>query len=278
MVVFSTLLAASLVAAAVAQHDDHQHSDDDVADCSCITGYDTDTLEEAVCDDTDTLEAIQQYLEDNDCTQYCHLHGDHGMWHEASDDSDVEESFDCLQAFSLLVQYHDFCPTGSVDEEMFHEYLEVCPDCKQEHYYHSGAPECSGDLMCMDTAAQEMAVTYVSNNCVDSCEGNCTEVWQMVEGYHRMCAHGDLSEAFELIYDSAFEETVCGEDIYCNVPWEANYTADCSSDANEDYAGFLETYGTLDVDAITDEYSSGAVQHVVIGLVAVLSVASVFFV
>merc|ERR1712087_650216 len=261
---------------ALAQHDDHQHSDDGVADGPCITGFESEDLDIA-CGDTDTLETIQQYLDDNDCDGYCHAHGGEIMFHP--DDDELEEGFTCFQAFSLLVQYHDYCPTGSVDEEMFHDYLEECPDCKQEHYYHDGAPECSGDLMCMDTVAQELAVNYVSVNCVDSCDGNCTAMWQAVEGYHRMCAHEELSVLFDTIYDTAFEATLangCGEDIYCNVPWEANYTADCSSDANSDYFEYLTEYGVLDVDAITE--GSSGVQRVLIGAAASLSVAAVLFV
>lgn len=270
------MLAAGLIATALAQHDNHQHSDDSVADCSCITGIDTEELDIS-CDDTSTLESIQSYLENNDCIGYCHAHGGMTMFH--LDDDDAAESFTCFQAFSLLVQYHDYCPTGSFNVELFYELLEECPDCKQEHYYQEGAPECSGMLDCDDTEDQESIVTYVSENCVDSCEGNCTEVWQMVEGYRRMCAHGELSTEFEVIFDSAIEATLangCGEDIYCNVPWEANYTADCTSDANSEYAGYLDDYGELDVDAITTGESG--VRRVVIGLALILSAAAVFFV
>merc|ERR1719203_2303395 len=128
MTAFSSLLmTASLVATGLAQHDGHQHSDDGVADCPCITGFSSDELSIS-CDDSSTLMAIQNYLDANDCASYCHAHGGVGMFHP--DDDELEEGFTCFQAFSLLVQYHDYCPMGSVDEELFHEYLEECPDCK----------------------------------------------------------------------------------------------------------------------------------------------------
>jgi len=162
--------------------------------------------------------------------------------------------FRCFQAYTLLVQYHDYCITGSVNESLLHHYFEICPDCQQQHHYIEDADDCDGDLDCTDTDAQESAVKYVNSTCITSCDGNCTEVWQMVDGYHRMCAHSDLSEEFDTLYAAlSWDETVCNEEeIHCNVPWEANYTANCDSEVNEEYTEMWEEYGDFNADDTAD--------------------------
>merc|ERR1719499_608036 len=247
-------------------HHDHDHSHTgDTPDCECITGLTTDDLDIA-CNDSETLTEIQHYLVENDCIDWCELHNgtqewNANYWMELDDDTDTDTDHDhdhnaegeepgwiCFQAFSLLNQYHDYCPSGAINETLFHIFLDVCPDCIGETHYDEDAVDCDMTLNCTDGAAQLSAINYVSNNCMDSCDGNCTTVWQTVEGYHQICDHDDLSEEFDTIFDNlAYEETACGEDIHCNVVG-ADEDADCTADENEWYYEHLLEYGVLDLD------------------------------
>ena len=260
-------------------HDDghagHQHNDDSVADCSCITGITTDELN---CDDAaNEIDDLQTYLTDNECDKYCH----HEMFH-----GDDDESFECFQVFALVLQYHDYCETGTVDEELIHEYLEVCPDCKQEHYYVEGAVECDGSLNCTDTTAQDTDIEFVFNNCdAAACGDGCIDRWRRVEGYHRMCDHHDLSEEFDKLYDDLLGESAC-TNISCNVPWEEDYTPNCSSSANSDYTALLTDFGPLDTsDIVTDDTTtiqpdmmSNANHIIVLGVIGLVFILSIIFV
>ena len=114
--------------------DDHDHDHDhdgENADCVCATGVSRSEID---CDDPDhALEGIQHYLQENNCKQYCedgYLHAD-----EADDE---EAAFLCLQVWFLMGQYHDYCISGAVNETLFHEYLEVCPDCNEEFFEYEG--------------------------------------------------------------------------------------------------------------------------------------------
>jgi len=226
-------------------HHDHDH-DDDHPDCECITGYTTDDLDIA-CNDTETLNEIQQYLLDNECDSYCHTHDDVNELH-LDHGSSEEEGWICFQAFSLVNQYHDYCPSGAINESLFHHYLDVCPDCRGATHYDEDAVDCDMTLNCTDGDAQLAAIEYVNDYCILTCEGNCTEVWQTVEGYHQICDHDDLSEEFDTIFDSlAFTETACGDDIHCNVVG-ADEDANCSAHENEWYYEHLLEYGVLDLD------------------------------
>ena len=109
------LLTAVLFGVALSQHDGHQHADNSTRDCSCTTGWETSDL---TCSDS-SISAVESYIANNDCdpTGYCMVHhmGDmgHHLMYTGSDD---EDDFACFQAYSLLVQYHDYCLSGSVDE------------------------------------------------------------------------------------------------------------------------------------------------------------------
>merc|ERR1719410_1123066 len=249
-------------------HSGHQHTSD-IQDCECITGYTTENLAEN-CDNAPIVQ-LQEYMMENNCDSVCHLHGD-----EQEYEGTTEADFRCFQAYTLLLQYHDYCPSGAINESLLHDYLEVCPDCLQKHYQYENTPECDGGLNCTDTTAQETEIQFVSQNCVDTCEkSECAESWQVVEGYHRMCAHDELSEEFDTLYDSlAFAETECGEDIHCNVPWEEDYSADCSSELNEDWTAYVTQYGELDLD----KHILSGTARMITACAFVVSFAAVFFV
>ena len=233
------LVTISLINATTDDQSGHQHTRDSIYDCECTTGITTDMLD---CDDINkNLDGLQNYLVDNDCSQYCM-----NLMYIGNS----ENAFKCFQVFTILVQYHDYCTSGTVNETLFHQYLEKCPDCLQKHYYVVGADECEGHLVCNDTTSQETDVQYVLNNCIDSCDGDCNSTWKTVQGYHRMCHHGELSEEFDTLYDkAAFSNTVC-QNIECNVPWEANYTVNCSNSVNMQYIKLNIQYGNLDIDEI----------------------------
>mmetsp|Transcript_6677 Transcript_6677/g.5939 ORF Transcript_6677/g.5939 Transcript_6677/m.5939 type:complete len:294 (-) Transcript_6677:251-1132(-) len=288
----SLLLITIILTNGSGDHAGHSHSDETIADCECTTGITTSELD-TNCDDADfqsNLVALESYLTDNSCEQYCE---DFALTEE------TEAAFTCYQVFSLLVQYHDYCPSGTVDEEMFHEYLEVCPDCYQNHHQYPGAVSCDADLNCTDSEHQEEDVAYVLEYCITECpdedqgdvvstnadtdghddhdeHGTCEEVWQHVEGYHRMCAHTDLSEDFDELYDQAvdaFSTTVC-QDIHCNVPWEYNNTATCTSSENTKYNTLRGTYGDLVIADIVD----GANQKSIITLLTTIIIIATVFV
>lgn len=258
-------------------HSGHQHTDETIAACECSTGITTDMLaSECSGDDFDTdLGILQTYLTENDCSQYC---TDFVV-------ADGETAFRCYQVFALLTQIHDYCASGTVDEELFHDYLDSCPDCYQNHLFIEGAPECDAGLNCTDTEHQIEDVELVLANCTDVCpdtiyhdgeEESCNEVWQHVEGYHRMCAHTELTVEFEKIYDTAaFTTTVC-TDTHCNVPWEINGTANCSSSANMKYMMLNEMYGDLVIDELnaSDDPESEGYKLIVtmVGLVSMLAI------
>ena len=233
----------SLISADTGDHSGHQHTSDDIYDCECTTGITTNNLD---CDDIDEhLDGLQKYLSDNDCDQYCMNFMFHG---------NTEVAFRCFQVFTILVQHHDYCESGTVNETLFHHYLEKCPDCLQQHHYVAGAEECDGGLNCTDTDAQENDVQYILDHCVSACnDSQCNSTWKTVQGYHRMCAHNELSEEFDSLYDqAAFSKTVCNS-IECNVPWEANYTVNCSNSNNMPYMILIKEFGDLDIDELLDE-------------------------
>lgn len=228
-----SLVLLGLISAILAQHDhdhDHDHSAaEGTPDCECVNGLTTEDLDIA-CADEDQLNDIQDYLVDNDCISFC---VDQAINFE---DYDPElPAWRCFQMFSLVNQYHDYCPSGAINETLFHIYLDECPDCTGATHYDPDAPDCDMTLNCSDATAQLEAITYVSDSCIETCEGNCTTLWQEVEAYHQICDHDDLSEAFDTIFDNlAYDETACGEDVHCNVV--ANATeVDCSSDSNAYY-------------------------------------------
>lgn len=288
MVAASKLLFVGLFVAAFASnhdsHDDHDHDDHDHegADCSCITGYDADDLfgDDMVtdCDDTDSITALQNYLESDLCqdnlSSYCHAHGDENEYHHVN-----EQSFLCFQTWSLVVQIHNICPTGAVDEDKYHDFLDSCPNCESEFYVHEGAPNCTiTDTICSDTDTQTDLVNFVSNNCVTECAlANCSTVWQTVEGIHLLCDHDDFADTFEELFEEAIETTVCGEEIYCNVIEDHDHMANCSAGLNEEIEEYFTEFGALDVDAIIEAgMDSSSAQKLVIGVAAVLSLAAAY--
>jgi len=284
----SLLLITIILTNGSGDHAGHSHSDETIADCECTTGITTSELD-TNCDDADfqsNLVALESYLTDNSCEQYCE---DFALTEE------TEAAFTCYQVFSLLVQYHDYCPSGTVNEEMFHEYLEVCPDCYQNHYQYPDASDCDADLNCTDSEHQIEDINFVLDYCIDACPDDiddittnadgdehedhesCEELWQHVEGYHRMCSHTDLTEAFDEkydeLFDSAFTDTVC-QDIHCNVPWEYNNTATCTSSENTKYNTLRGTYGDLVIADIVD----GANQKSIITLLTTIIIIATVFV
>lgn len=271
----TSLILFGLIYATTAQHSGHQHTSE-IPDCECTTGISTDDLD-IMCDGSSSdgsssLEQLQAYLVENNCDQYCAVHTmmneDHMMYIGTT-----EPAFKCFQAYTNLIQYHDFCPSGSVNETLLHLYLSKCPDCLQKHYEYESAAECDGALNCTDIADQEYEISFIQTNCITACGTGCTDAWQTVEGYHRMCAHTELSEEFDTLYDSlAWTETVCTEtEIHCNVPWEDDYEADCSSDLNKEYKSKLDMYGEFDLD------ESGISKHFTV-FAGILSVFATFFV
>merc|ERR1712241_400137 len=176
-----------------------------------------------------------------------HAHGDELEYHH-----DDEASWRCFQTWTLWVQYHNYCPSGAVNETLFHDYLDHCPMCFQVHYELEGAPDCQEDLNCTDTDAQVAAVTYVDQNCItaDGCSQDCQDSWQDVESYHRLCDNDELAEEFDSLFDGlAWEETDCTEEqVHCNVHAEEDYAAECSSELNEEWAGHLADFGIFNVD------------------------------
>ena len=260
------MVTLSLINASDNDHSGHQHTSDSIYDCECTTGITTDMLD---CDDiNEHLNGLQKYLVYNKCDQYC-------MNLEYI--GNTENEFKCFQVFTILVQYHDYCESGTVNETLFHEYLENCPDCLQKHYYHPDAEECDGSLNCTDINDQQIKVQYILNNCVDSCGINCNETWKIVEGYHRACEHNQLSEEFDTLFDEAvFKNTVC-EGIECNVPWEVNYTVNCSESVNIKYMLLNMEYGDLVIDVILDE-SKGINQYIITFFIAFVTVITVIFI
>jgi len=262
------------LSATLAEEDDHDHDHDheDEADCSCISGlFFDDLVTDIACDDSDSITAMQQYLVDNDCSDYCHVHDDEKEYHHED-----AASFMCYQTWAVVVQYHNQCPSGSVDEDVYHDFLDACPDCHEAYYVHPNAPNCTiEESVCENADEQVGAVTYVRDNCVDACDGNCTVMWQMVESIHLLCDHDDLSVEFEEIFESGIEDTVCGDAIYCNVI-EDEGDANCSSHANEEFDEYRVEYGALDVNAVLEAGSSGAAQ-LVFGMAAALSVVAALF-
>ena len=242
-------------------------------DCSCITGFTFDELDIA-CDDLESITSIQQFLVDNECSNACELRDGKNQYNHAD-----AASFECFQAWSLVVQYHNQCPTGSVDEDMYHTFHDVCPDCLEPYYVHEGAPNCTlaNASVCQNAAEQVGAVTYVRDNCVDACEGNCTAAWQMVESIHLLCDHNDLSVEFDEIFESGIEDTVCGDAIYCNVIDDGE-DANCGSLANVDFAEYVDEYGALDVDSIVGDDDNSGAPELIFGMAAALSAVSAFFV
>merc|ERR1712154_144068 len=164
-------------------------------------------------------------------------------------DGDSEAAWRCFQTFTLWVQYHNYCPTGAINETLFHDYLDYCPMCYQEHFQIEGAPECDSSLNCTNLDAQVTEIKFVNANCIDACTNSeCEPAWQTVEGYHRVCDHEELSETFDTLFDQlAFENTAC-DNVHCNVIAEEGYEAVCTSDVNSEWNAFLEKYGPLDVD------------------------------
>eukprot|EP01084_Bolivina_argentea_P183033 315901_1 len=237
----SLILLPIITFVSYGQHMGHSHTDPNLYDCGCATGLFSEE-DNFSCDDQNVVSALEKYIVQNNCMMPC-MSSDMNVY-----DSN-EAGFRCLQAFTLILQFHDYCATLSVNETLIHEYLDHCPDCLQQHYYYEGANECSGHLNCTDIAAQLESINYVKNNCIDTCSAtNCQSKWLEVEGYHRMCYHHELSQDFDSIYDQSFKDTTC--DFHCNVPWDHNYIINCSSIANMKYGTWRIEYGDFDVSGI----------------------------
>jgi len=252
--------------------DDHDHDHEDMYDCSCTTGIATEDL---TCGDDAVIDDIQSFMVQNGCKQYCDAHEHAGETH-LEYDGDTKLAWRCFQAFTALIQYHDYCPTGRVNETLIHEYYEVCPDCLQEHYQYENAVACDETLNCTDSVDQEDQINYVNANCISECGTGCAEAWRTAEGYHRVCDHDDLSETFDTLFDNlAWDETVCNQSlIHCNYEWEEDHTIDCSSELNEEFKENLDMYGAFDLDDVGE---SGTAQYFTV-FGAILSVFAVFFV
>ena len=184
---------------------------DEFVDCSCASGWSNADLDNYGCDSSalqTTLDELQHFLMEETCIQYCS-----DLAYTGGDD---EIAFMCFQAWALTLQFHTYCPSGTVNETLVHGYLEECPDCLEKHYQYEGAPNCTTTLDCTDTADQEEQVNFVNDNCIEDCNQTvCDARWLAVESYHRTCSHAELSEEFDTIYDGAFDATEC--DYHCNV-------------------------------------------------------------
>jgi len=266
-------LLFGLICTTLSEGDSHEgHDHDEMYDCSCSTGI---TVEELSCGDDENINDIQMFMVQNQCDQYCDAHEHAGEAH-LEYDGETKLAWRCFQAYSNLIQYHDYCPSGAVNESLIHEYFEVCPDCLEEHYIYEGAADCDATLDCTNSTDQEYEINFVNNNCISSCGDGCVEAWRTVEGYHRVCDHDDLSVAFDELFDNlAWDETVCAEaDIHCNYEEEEDHTIDCTSTLNEDYKANLDMYGVFD---LTDVGESGTAQYFTV-FGAIVSVLGVFFV
>ena len=247
-----SVLTGSFILNFVDASDDHDHDHDEHGDCSCITGISTAELDEN-CDDADfdsNLAAVEEYLMEHECKQYCSDGEYTGLT--------SEDAFICVQVWALYGQYHDYCISGTVNETLFHEYLDSCPDCAQDTYQYEGAPDCDTSLNCTDGDAQLEAVNYVLNNCIgdNECDDECPERFRETEGYHRLCDHDDISQAFDEAFDqNPWSNTLCSTDVvHCNVAEEANHTLNCSSEANHELYELQELYGPLDTHDIFHDH------------------------
>jgi len=215
---------------------------DDIYDCQCTTGHNTEQLD-IDCDSdyiSQYIQGLEEYITSNKCNQYCSNQKYIGS---------TKEAFRCFQAFTLLIQYHVYCPSKSANETLFHQYLTQCPDCLETHHQAAYAPECDSSLNCTDIDDQEAEILFVTENCIQTCfDTDCEESWQIIEAYHRLCPHTEITEEFDTIYDGlSFVGTACLGIISCNVPWEANYVVDCELNVNHGYKEMLSMYGKLDL-------------------------------
>lgn len=195
-----SLVLFGAVAIRAQDDDDHDHDHEGEGDCECASGYDNNLLAES-CDDA-PITQIQDYIRENDCQQYCHDHDGELEYHGSG-----EAAWRCFQTYTLWIQYHNYCPSGAVNETFFHDYLDVCPYCHQDHYIIEGAPDCDESLSCTNETNQIEAIQFVNSTCISTCtDALCEETWREVEGYHRLCDHDELSVEFDTIFDNlAFE-------------------------------------------------------------------------
>eukprot|EP01084_Bolivina_argentea_P215874 366595_1 len=233
----------TFISAAMGDHMGHSHMDENLYDCGCATGLFSEKNNFS-CDDKNVVTALQNYIVTNNCMMSCN----------ASDMNKYdgnEQAFRCLQAFTLILQLHDYCGNLSINMTLIHEYLDHCPDCYQHHYYYEGADECPGYLKCQNEGlALKQTGQYVIRYCIDQCIGGCETQWKYFEGYHKMCYHNFWSAEplFDKYYHQALEATKC--DFHCNVPGDHNYVINCSSQANMKYDMWRIEHGDFDVNGI----------------------------
>mmetsp|Transcript_22521 Transcript_22521/g.36134 ORF Transcript_22521/g.36134 Transcript_22521/m.36134 type:complete len:279 (+) Transcript_22521:130-966(+) len=250
-------------------HDGHQHVGD-YPDCQCITGVGTAVLDENCAVDQPLIDGLEEYLVENDCQSYCM----NGEFHDHSTNAhtDSDTGFMCLQVYTNLLQFGDRCETGRVNHTLLNGYLAMCPDCIQPHYVIENGEECSGALNCTDTDDQDTVMTFIADNCLDSCTNtDCVANWREAEGYFRMCAHSELSSDFRAGFAENVVKTTC-TDFGCNVPFDTSYSPNCTSALNVAYDTLRDTYGDLDLVSLVDESISPALYSVcTAGLLAVVS-------
>eukprot|EP01084_Bolivina_argentea_P262963 444913_1 len=215
-----------------------------VLGCECVSGWTDNDLNcpKAVADGI--IDILQAYLtlDTINCIPNC----------------DEEINFECQQTLSLLTQYYNTCPRGTVNEELIHSYWSEskCSDCSFNTYYvNQNQADCRTDtLICDNVQDVETAIQYVSINCVNGteCATDCSSNWTSIAEYSRMC-NNNLDSSYYKILNTLYNGINTME---CNMDCNLNNNLpiiDCTDSLNVNHSKNLETFGKLNISSIRDQ-------------------------
>ena len=205
-------------------------------DCECISGYDEAELD---CTDTDTVNTLEAFLSDDsiDCMLTC------------------DDNNECQQALSLLTQYYDYCPLGTVSQALIRSYWQssTCTSCQVSTYYDTGSTNNECEVLdCEDVTnlvTLQDSIAYITSDCSDlttGCTTECYAEWQFISSFSRLCKENVMN--FGHLLDKLYiPGTDCIRD--CDLDFLNTTDADCSSSVNSAYAD----YDTLDIDSLKEQ-------------------------
>ena len=126
-------------------------------DCQCITGWTSDDID---CSSQSTIEILETFLTSKEINCY----------------NECSENIECQQSYSLLIQYYEQCPLGTISELIIrsYHYNSTCIKCieNNEHYDESD-PECSGFISAANNCSTDDIIETHIVIPMDNIELNC---------------------------------------------------------------------------------------------------------
>eukprot|EP01084_Bolivina_argentea_P055706 102081_1 len=141
----------------------------------------------------------------------------------------------CRQSFSLLYQYYNYCPLGTISQDIISLFItnSTCQHCQVTHQnnnavdrFNTNIQQCSS-VNCSVTDT-ETSIDYIDINCNNTsnqCDTQCQNNWNIISSYQRQCIPYPLDELY-----TEQNNTVCHQD--CHIEPTDNTAINCSTTHN----------------------------------------------